>query len=291
MSNSDEIQRILFDEIDVRGAVARVEDSYQEVLSRANYPAVIQRVLGEMLAAVSLLSTNLKFEGRLMLQAAGEGSLRVLMAECSHHQNLRAIARYDGDIDDNAAFNELLVNGRLALTIEPDNGRRYQGVVPLEKPTLAGCLQDYFRQSEQLSTSIQLAADGKRAAGLLLQVLPASDSGDADWQHINTLAQTLKGEELLELDNETMLYRLFHEENCRLYDPEKLTFHCDCTRSRSAEALKMMTEEELLNVAEEHDGVIEVSCHFCNELYRFDEADIRALFHDAGQLDDTDNLH
>ncbi|WP_432696914.1 Hsp33 family molecular chaperone HslO [Marinobacterium sp. YM272] len=291
MSNSDQIQRILFDQIDVRGVVARVEGSYQEVLSRADYPLAIQRVLGEMLAAVSLLSSNLKFEGRLMLQAAGEGAVRVLMAECRNHTELRAIARYDGDIADDVAFNELLVNGRLALTIEPDNGSRYQGVVPLEKPTLAGCLQDYFRQSEQLSTSIQLVADGQRAAGLLLQVLPASDSGDADWQHINTLAATLKDSELLDLDNETMLYRLFHEEKCRLYEPQPLRFHCDCSRSRSAEALKMMTEEELLQLAQEHGGVVEAGCHFCNEVYRFDETDIRALFHEVGQLDDSDHMH
>lgn len=291
MSNSDQIQRILFDEIDVRGVVARVEDSYQAVLDRAEYPPVLQQVLGEMLAAVSLLSSNLKFEGRLMLQAAGEGAVRVLMAECRNHRDLRAIARYDGEIADDVAFNELLVNGRLALTIEPDNGTRYQGVVPLEKPTLAACLQDYFRQSEQLSTSIQLASDGKRAAGLLLQVLPAAGTGDEDWQRINTLASTLKDKELLDLDNETMLYRLFHEEQCRLYDPDTLRFHCDCSRSRSAEALKMMTEEELLQLAEEHEGVIEAGCHFCNEVYRFDTADIRALFHSTGQLDDSDNVH
>ncbi|MBV1787874.1 Hsp33 family molecular chaperone HslO [Marinobacterium sp. D7] len=291
MSNSDQIQRILFDQIDVRGVVARVEESYREVLSRASYPPVIQRVLGEMLAAVSLLSSNLKFEGRLLLQAQGEGALRVLMAECRHHHDLRAIARFDGEIDDEAAFNELLVNGRLALTIEPDDGQRYQGVVPLEGATLAECLESYFRQSEQLGTTIKLAADGRRAAGMLLQVLPAAGSGDEDWQRIAMLASTLSDEELLTLDNETMLFRLFHEEQCRLYEPEPLQFNCDCTRSRSANALQMMTEEELLALAQEHGGVIEVSCHFCNQLYRFDSADIRALFSNGGPLEPPEQVH
>lgn len=291
MSNSDHIQRILFDDIDVRGVVSRLDESYQTVLSRASYPPVIQRVLGEMLAAVSLLSSNLKFEGRLSLQAQGEGNLRVLMAECSHHQNLRAIARYDGDIDEQAAFNELLVNGRLAITIEPDKGSRYQGVVPLEQPTLAACLEDYFRQSEQLSTTIRLAADGQRAGGLLVQVLPAAGTGDEDWQRISVLAGTLKDEELLQLDNDTMLYRLFHEEQCRLYEPEPLRFHCDCSRARSADALQMMTEQELMQLAEEQGGVIEVSCHFCNEQYRFDTADIQAMFHSPGTVESSDQVH
>ena len=291
MSNSDQIQRILFDQIDVRGVVARVEESYREVLSRAAYPPVIQRVLGEMLAAVSLLSSNLKFEGRLLLQAQGEGALRVLMAECRHHSELRAIARFDGEIDDAAAFNELLVNGRLALTIEPDEGQRYQGVVPLEGATLAACLEVYFRRSEQLGTSIRLAADGERAAGMLLQVLPAAGTGEEDWRRIDMLASTLSDEELLELDNETMLFRLFHEEQCRLYEPEPLRFSCDCTRTRSAHALQMMTEEELLGLAEEHDGVLEVSCHFCNKLYSFDTADIKALFSNAGPMEPPEQLH
>jgi molecular chaperone Hsp33 len=291
VSNSDHIQRILFDDIDVRGVVSRLDESYQTVLSRASYPPVIQRVLGEMLAAVSLLSSNLKFEGRLSLQAQGEGNLRVLMAECSHHQNLRAIARYDGDIDEQAAFNELLVNGRLAITIEPDKGSRYQGVVPLEQPTLAACLEDYFRQSEQLSTTIRLAADGQRAGGLLVQVLPAAGTGDEDWQRISVLAGTLKDEELLQLDNDTMLYRLFHEEQCRLYEPEPLRFHCDCSRTRSADALQMMTEQELMQLAEEQGGVIEVSCHFCNEQYRFDTADIQAMFRSPGTVESSDQVH
>lgn len=291
MSNSDHIQRILFDNMDVRGVVARLDESYQAVLSRAEYPPVLQRVLGEMLAAVSLLSANLKFEGRLILQAQGEGNLRVLMAECTHHQNLRAIARYEGELDEQAGFNELLVNGRLAITIEPDQGSRYQGVVPLEQATLAGCLEDYFRQSEQLPTTICLAADGAHAAGLLVQLLPAAGSGDDDWQRISMLAATLKDEELLQLDNDTMLYRLFHEEPCRLYEPEGLRFHCDCTRTRSAEALKLMTEEELLQLAQEQGGVVEVNCHFCNQLYRFDTADIQALFRNPGVLTDSDSVH
>jgi molecular chaperone Hsp33 len=291
MSNPDQIQRILFEQIDVRGVVVGLETSYQEVLARHDYPPVLQRVLGEMLAAVSMLSATLKFEGRLLLQAEGEGQVKMLMAECNRHQDLRAIARYDGELGEDLSFDQLLQNGRIALTIEPEKGQRYQGVVPLENETLAQCLQAYFEQSEQLGTSIQLAADGQRAAGLMLQVMPAEGRGDEDWNRVSMLASTLKDEELLQLDNEALLFRLFHEEVCRLYEPQPLRFRCDCSRERSAEALKFMTEEELLEILKEQNGIIDVGCQFCNQTYNFDETDIRALFSEPGYLDEDGRMH
>ena len=291
MSNPDQIQRILFEQIDVRGVVVGLETSYQEVLARHNYPPVLQRVLGEMLAAVGMLSATLKFEGRLLLQAEGEGQVKMLMAECNRHQDLRAIARYDGELGDDLSFDQLLQNGRIALTIEPEKGQRYQGVVPLENETLAQCLQAYFEQSEQLGTSIQLAADGQCAAGLMLQVMPAEGRGDEDWNRVSMLASTLKDEELLQLDNEALLFRLFHEEVCRLYEPQPLRFRCDCSRERSAEALKFMTEEELLEILKEQNGIIDVGCQFCNQTYNFDETDIRALFSEPGYLDEDGRMH
>lgn len=291
MSNPDQIQRILFEQIDVRGVVAGLDASYHEVLARHDYPPVLQRLLGEMLAAVSMLSSTLKFEGRLLLQAQGEGQVKLLMAECNHHRDLRGIARYEGELTDELNFRELLVNGRIALTVEPEQGQRYQGVVPLEGDTLSACLQAYFEQSEQLGTSIQLAADGTRAAGLMLQVMPAQGTGEDDWSRVSMLASTLTDTELLELDNEALLYRLFHEETCRLYEPQSVRFKCDCSRERSAQALKFMSEEELLQILEQQDGLIDVGCQFCNQQYHFDETDIRALFSEPGYLDQDGRMH
>jgi len=292
MSSPDQIQRLLFDDIDVRGALVGLDKAYAEVLSRADYPERLQILLGELLAAVALLTSNLKIEGRVSLQAQGEGAVRILMAEATHDNHLRGIARFDeGELPEVERFDELLKNGRMALTIEPKDGQRYQGVVPLEGATLSDCLERYFSQSEQLPTKIQLAADGKHAAGMLTQVLPAAGTGSADWEHIVALAQTLKADELLGLDNETILYRLYHEEKVRLFEPDDLIFNCDCSRERSANAMQMMTQEELLELAEEQGGAIEMSCQFCNELYSFDTADIRALFHNDGRLNDEGSLH
>ncbi|MCP4596438.1 Hsp33 family molecular chaperone HslO [Neptuniibacter sp.] len=290
MSNSDQIQRILFDELDIRGVVSGLEQTCSDCFANHDYPPAIQQVLGEMLAAVCLLSSNLKFEGRLILQAQGQGDVRLLMAECTHNHDLRAIARFDGDIKDDANFIDLLPQGQVVITVEPEKGQRYQGVVPLVGGNLAACLESYFVSSEQLPTQVHLASDGEKAAGMLLQVLPAEGTGEEDWERISHLASTLKSEELLTLDNETLLYRLFHEEQCRLYKADDVRFKCTCSRERSAASLKMMDKQELVGVIEER-GQIDVNCQFCNAHYEFDLADIEALFVEGGAASGSDQIH
>ncbi|WP_415886194.1 Hsp33 family molecular chaperone HslO [Neptuniibacter sp. QD37_6] len=281
MSNPDQIQRILFDELDIRGVVSGVQQTCADCFESHDYPAVIQQVLGEMLAAVSLLSSNLKFKGRLILQAQGRGNVRVLMAECNHDRDLRAIARYEGELNEQANFVDLLPQGQVVLTIEPEQGQPYQGIVPLDGENLGKCLENYFVSSEQLPTQIQLASDGEKAAGMMLQVLPAQGAGEEDWDRVSHLASTLKSEELLELDNETLLYRLFHEEQCRLYEPDEVRFKCTCSRQRSEASLKLVEKAELLEVLEEQ-GKVAVNCQFCNAQYDFDAADIEVLFAENG---------
>jgi len=290
MSNSDQIQRVLFDELDIRGVLVGLETSYQQALEKHNYPKVIRRVLGEMMAAASVLAANLKFEGRLILQAQGEGDVTLLMAECNHNQELRAIARFEGELPEQARFIDLLQKGRMAITIDPLKGQRYQGVVPLEGDTLGKCLEAYFGQSEQLPTQMHFCADDERAAGFLLQVLPVEGTAEEDWGRISHLASTLKDEELLELDNETLLYRLFHEENCRLFEADTIQFRCDCSRERSLNTLKFMTKEELQGILDEQ-GNIDVACQFCSEQYHFDQADLDYLFSDSSGAPGSDSVH
>lgn len=290
MSNPDQLQRIMFDGLDIRGVVSGLEKTCSECFENHDYPPAIKQVLGEMLAAVSLLSSNLKFEGRLILQAQGQGNVRLLMAETTHNRELRAIARYEGEIPDQASFIELLAQGQVVLTIDPAKGQRYQGVVPLDGENLAKCLENYFISSEQLPTQVHLASDGDTAAGMLLQVLPAAGTGLEDWERISHLAATLKSSELLQLDNETLLYRLFHEEQCRLYDPDLVEFKCTCSRARSEASLKMVDKQELLEVIAE-SGQVDVNCQFCNAHYAFDSADIEAIFAEGGQSGSADQLH
>lgn len=290
MSNSDQIQRIMFDELDIRGVVSGLKQTCSDCFANHNYPAVIQQVLGEMLAAVSLLSSNLKFEGRLILQAQGQGNVQLLMAETTHNRELRAIARFDGDVPEQTSFVDLLPQGQVVITVEPEKGNRYQGVVPLDGENLAKCLENYFVSSEQLPTQVHLASDGEMAAGMLLQVLPAEGTGEEDWDRISHLASTLKSSELLQLDNETLLFRLFHEEQCRLYEPDAVVFKCTCSRERSEASLKLVGKDELMEVIEER-GQIDVNCQFCNAHYKFDGADIEAIFAEGGHTGSSDQLH
>lgn len=290
MSSSDKLQRVLFEKADIRSVMAGLEQSYQQAVEHHNYPTLINKLLGEMMAAVSLLSATLKFDGRLLLQAQSENQVKVLMAECNHQRDLRAIARFEGDLPDEAEFCELLRGGQLVITIEPDQGKRYQGVVPLEGSQLSDCLEAYFSLSEQLPTQIHLVADEQRAAGFLVQVMPAKGDSQADWEHFSFLASTLTDEELLELDNATILHRLFHEEDCRLYEPEALQFNCDCSRKRTADALRYLTQDELEEIIRE-EGSIDVNCQFCNALYSFDQADITLMFSDSANIEGSDQLH
>lgn len=288
MTSHDFTQRFLFDETDVRGELATLDRSYVEVLAKHAYPEPVAQLLGEMLAAAALLCGTLKFEGLLVLQARSSGPIPLLMVECSSEREVRGIARYEeSEITASASLGELMPDGVLALTIDPRHGQRYQGIVPLEGASLAECLSGYFATSEQLPTRFWLNADGRRARGLLLQQLPPSRIKDAQarqdsWEHVVTLADTLTAEELLGLDNEVILHRLFHEETVRLFDEQPVAFSCSCSRDRAANALISMGQPDVESLLDEQDGQIRVDCQFCNEQQVFDAADIAQIFAGGG---------
>ena len=278
MASRDQFQRFIFEDSQVRGAWVKLNDSYSEIGSQAPYPASVRRMLGESLVASVLMSSTLKFEGTLSLQAQGEGPLRTLMAECSHDRFIRGLARYDEHAVTEDSLNALLGEGRMAITISPDKGQRYQGVVPREEESLAGCLEEYFERSEQIPTSFFLFADENCSAGLMLQKLPGNTEKDSDlWDRLNHLASTVEAEELLTLDSETVLHRLFNEETVRLFDAEPVAFRCSCSRERTLGALESIGKEECYSILDEQ-GSIEMDCQFCHQHYRFDRNDIDHLF-------------
>ena len=168
----DRSLRFLFEQADIRGETVHLDDAYRDILAIHQYAPGVSRLLGEFLAASVLLSTTLKFEGKLILQARSEGEIPLLMVESNSALEIRAIAR-GAEQATSERFDRLLANGQLAITIDPEQGQRYQGIVPLVEDSLANSLDAYFRHSEQLGTRLWLAADGQRAAGLLLQQLPA----------------------------------------------------------------------------------------------------------------------
>lgn len=278
MATQDQFQRFIFEHSQIRGAWVQLADCYRDIGNQAPYPSPVRQLLGQTLVASVLMSGTLKFEGTLSLQAQGQGPLRTLMAECSHDRHIRGLARYEAPAAAGNGFNDLLGEGRMAITITPDQGQRYQGVVPREADSLSGCLEDYFLRSEQIATTLILFSDDDCSGGLLLQRLPGSSEADEElWERINHLAATLTEEELLTLDSETVLHRLFHEEEVRIFDPEPVAFRCSCSRERTLGALKTIGQDECYSIIEEQ-GAIDMDCQFCHAHYQFNRNDIDHLF-------------
>lgn len=277
----DSVSRFLFEDTDIRGEIVMLETSLGEVLGKHHYPAAVQSLLGEFLAAAVLLSATLKFDGILTLQARGNGAVGLVMAESGSDLTVRAIAR-DCSAASDGDFRQLLGSGTLAITITPDDGQRYQGIVNLDSDSLAGCIEHYFDQSEQLPTRLFLAADGNHAAGLLVQTLPPQRVTDRvqrrnDFEHIEHLAATVSPAELLTLAPTEVLHRLFHAEAVRLAPPRPVAFGCSCNAERVARALLAIGEAETRSVLDEH-GSITVNCEFCDTVYRFERDDVDWVF-------------
>ncbi|MGQ7260401.1 Hsp33 family molecular chaperone HslO [Vreelandella sp. V005] len=281
---SDQIQRFMFDHTNVRGEIVTLAAAYHEVLDRHAYPPAVNELLGELLAAVALLTDTVKLDGTLSIEVRGRGVLSLLMAESNPGGELRAIARIAEDAalpSEHASFRELVGEGQIVITLDPREGHRYQGIVALDQETLGGCLEAYFSQSEQLPTRLWLAADEKRAGGLLLQRLPEeSQNQDVDaWDRSVQLADTIKTEELLGLEQREVLYRLYHEETVRVFDPKALRFGCTCSRERMSHALHSLGKDELRDILHEQ-GAIDTQCHFCHTKYHYTAADIETLLDD-----------
>lgn len=287
-SDHERMHRFLFDETDLRGEVVSLAASYGEVLAHHDqFPAAVQTLLGEFLAAVSLMSGRVKFDGIMTLQATGDGPLPLIMAECSNNKDLRAVARLsdDADLESMAAMTlpQLLGKGLLAIIVEPQQGMRYQGVVPLDADNLAGCLDHYFQQSEQLKTRFWLKADSlqKRAAGLMLQAMPQQtadvEKNDEAWDAAEAYVATASADELFNLDHHTLLFRLFHELKVHMYPPSTLQFFCRCSRQASERALVAIGRKEVETLLEDQEQIV-IDCQFCNQQYRFVQADVDAMF-------------
>lgn len=275
MSQQDILRRFLFEDLGIRGLWVGLSSSWQVAQQHQHCAGNVQVQLGQALSAVVLLSATIKFNGSMILQAQGDGPLKTLVAQATHDRKIRGLVR-GSDTVSIGSLQEMFGEGRLVLTVSPENAQPYQGIVPLQGNSLAVALETYFAQSEQLSTRLWLFANETRASGLLLQELPAQLNDKADWERIEMLAGTVTERELLELGCEELLYRLFNEEKVRLYGGEPVEFDCPCSRPKIENALRLLGRQELESILRER-GQIEVNCEFCNKYYRFDGIDVEQL--------------
>ena len=277
----DLLHRYLFDKLDVRGELVQIEHAYNEMIANHNYPEPVKALLGELLVATCLLTATLKFEGEIAVQLQGDGPVKYAVINGDDKQNMRGIARMQSEVS-GTTVKELVGKGYMVITITPTKGERYQGIVPLEHDTLSKCIESYFEQSEQLKTRLWFATDtteGKaKACGLFLQVLPVDKQKSInDFTHLEALSDTIKREELLELDANTVLTRLYHEDNPRVFDPQAIIFKCGCSREKTITALVNVGQQALLDDVAEN-GAVNISCHYCLKEYLFDEQDIKNIF-------------
>lgn len=280
INHADIRTRFIFDDMPVRGLHVRLENVWKHIVGQKHYPAAIRRALGELLAAGTLLSGNLKTDGTLIVQVQGQGRLKMLVVEATSDQTVRATARWDetAEINDDESLTDLLgSNSVFVLTLQPKDAEPWQGVVPLEGGSIAQMLINYTKRSEQLDTQIVLASSDDACGGLLVQRLPETEPDAASWEHVGTLIQTLTPEELTGLDAQHVLYRLFHETPPRVFDPESIEFACTCSRGKVSDMLLMLGGEEVGGVVAEQ-GSIQIDCDFCHAKYVFDETDVNALF-------------
>ncbi|CAM3117566.1 Hsp33 family molecular chaperone HslO [Pseudoalteromonas distincta] len=277
----DLLHRYLFNELDVRGELVQIESAYNEMIADHNYPEPVKALLGELLVATCLLTATLKFEGEIAVQLQGDGPVKYAVINGDDKQNMRGIARLQSEIT-GTTVKELIGQGYMVITITPNKGERYQGIVPLEHDTLSECIESYFEQSEQLKTRLWFATDttegSAKACGLFLQVLPVDKQKSIeDFAHLEALSNTIKDEELLHLDANTVLTRLYHEDNPRVFEPQAIKFKCGCSRDKTITALVNIGQEELLKDVTEK-GSVNINCHYCLKEYVFNEQDIKSIF-------------
>jgi molecular chaperone Hsp33 len=289
---ADALTRFVFEYAPVKGGIVQLDEVWRTIQSHADYPAPLRRVLGELLAAAALLTSNIKFEGSLVLQLHGDGPVRLIVVEATSKHTLRATAKWEGDIQD-GPLSTLLGDGRFVMTIDQSKAgkQNYQGIVPLEGETTAAVLGHYMQSSEQLDTRIYLASDENRVAGMLRQRMPDQQGMDTDaWNRAAILADTLKPEEMLQLSANDLLLRLFHEETLRLFEQEPLSFACSCSREKVADMLQSLGQAEVDSILAEH-GEIEINCEFCGQQYNFDSVDAAQLFVISGNVEASETRH
>ncbi len=289
---SDTLQRFMFDSSPVRGELVEISDAWQQVQARRTYPAPVTTMLGEMMAAAALLSAILKFNGAIIMQIHGDGPVQLLVVECDSSLRMRATAKLaeNATIAEDAKLHDLVNvtgHGRFAITLDPADKlpgqQAYQGIVSLDGDSVATVIENYMLRSEQLDTRLWLAADDKVTRGLLLQKLPhegGTPSPQADyerWDHVVMLASTLRKEEMLSTDIMTLLNRLYWEEQVRIFEPRKPSFHCGCSREKVGNMLKMLGREEIESALADL-GELDIDCDFCGQKYAFDAVDCAQLF-------------
>lgn len=279
---TDVLNRYLFDNLHVRGELVQLDATYKNIIAKHSYPLGVRQLLGELLAVTSLLTATLKLEGEISVQLQGDGPADYFAVNADHNQALRGIAKVSNDTNASGLKN-LVGKGNMIITIRPNIGEAYQGIVALEYDTLAECLAHYFEVSEQIPTKLWLFHDDEKqkVAGTLVQLLPDGSDKEQqlnDYEHLCQLTNTVKQEEIIDLDAQTLLYRLYHQEQVRIFEPQTVSNICGCSEEKCLNAISQIGDKEIKEILEEQ-GDVSMTCDYCLTTYRFDENSLHSLLH------------
>lgn len=279
MNSADTLQRFIFEQDEIRGEIVRLEKTYQTIISQRDYPPAVQKILGEALVSCLLLVGSIKFAGEISLQFQGDKALPMMIIQCDHLLNIRAFARCKSGLQD-ADYQQAFIRGSMSLSInQADKNEIYQSHVPISSPNMSENLMNFFAQSEQIATQIHIVSNQEKVVGMLLQLLPSQESEQRElfWEYATAIGQTITSPELLNLDNETILRRLYHEVDIQLLSQQHVGFNCRCNNEKMIAVIKMLGQEEINSILEEK-GQIEITCDFCNKHYYFDSIDVNMIF-------------
>lgn len=276
----DCVQPFLFDHLDIRGALVSLDTCWRALVAGRGYADTVRRLFGEMSAVTVLIAANLKQPGRMTFQLRGSGPVNLLVLDCDEQLRLRGMARADASSYPTASDTRaLLGDGHLLLTLDAAGMRQpYQSVVPLQGTSIAEMFEHYLTRSEQSPTRLRLAADGTRATGLFLQKLPEADTRDADgWQRLQHLLATLGDEEMQRCAPQTLLQRLFPDEDVRVFAPRPVAYHCPRDWGKIHDMLRGLGRAECDAILAER-GEILIRDDICDHEYRLDPSAVAALF-------------
>lgn len=294
-SSNDNVTRFILNGANVRGALVKLNDTWQDIAARAEYPVAIAHYLAQCSVASALFTASIKIEGRLSIHLRGAGHIRTLFAECTTQGTLRGIAHYNEPVPEHIEIKDFGTEAILAITIENQGllarePQRYQGLVGLQEQSLCQAFEMYFEQSEQLATRILLFNNQQQAAGILIQQMPNQIGNSENWQRAQLLFDTTTADELFSLSANEMLYRLFHEEDIQVLDSRPLSFACSCSRERVQQALISLGKDEIEQTIAEN-GELTVHCDFCGQAYHFTQEQGISLFWPKSILTNTPRLH
>jgi molecular chaperone Hsp33 len=298
MMQNDLLHRFIFEKAPIRGEHIQLNESFKTILEQHDYPPAIRRLLGEALCVAGLLCASIKYKGRLTVQFRGKGKLKFLLAQCNNHFQIRGLAKWEGDLSYEDLMNSFHEGVLMIMLDSGAKQTRYQGIVAWRGNSLIESVEGYFRESEQLATKIWLAVNDTTAVGYLLQVLPAPENVDQTiekeivnphWGRIIALSTSVENKDLLQLDYEALLTKLYPDEEIRVFSPAPVVFHCNCSRKRGEDAIYILGQEEAEDELKGKNSIV-VTCDFCNKEYVFDRIDVAKIFADRQPPSDT-HLH